>query len=61
MASWLYRLLAQKVGGTYATAEAKTLYHQLLEVSAMVTVEDSRCFASVGTGICLVVEVAGPG
>ena len=42
MASWLYRLLAQKVGGTYATAEAKTLYHQLLEVSATVTVEDSR-------------------
>jgi hypothetical protein len=42
MASWLYRLLAQKVGGTYTTAEAKTLYHQLLEVSATVTVEDSR-------------------
>jgi hypothetical protein len=42
MASWLYRLLAQRVGGTYATAEAKTLYHQLLEVSATVTVEDSR-------------------
>ena len=42
MASWLYRLLAQKVGGIYATAEAKTLYHQLLEVSATVTVEDSR-------------------
>lgn len=42
MASWLYRLLAQKVGGTYASAEAKTLYHQLLEVSATVTVEDSR-------------------
>jgi hypothetical protein len=42
MASWLYRLLAQKVGGTYAHAEAKTLYHHLLEVSATVTVEDSR-------------------
>ena len=33
MASWLYRLLAQQVGGTYAHAEAKTLYHHLLEVS----------------------------
>src|SRR5437016_9948341 len=42
MASWLYRLLAQKVGGTYAHAEAKTLYHHLLEVSATITVEDSR-------------------
>src|SRR5207244_13124320 len=42
MASWLYRLLAQKVGGTYAHAEAKTLYHHLLEVSATITAEDSR-------------------
>jgi hypothetical protein len=42
MASWLYRLLAQKVGGIYAHAEAKTLYHHLLEVSATVTVEDSQ-------------------
>jgi hypothetical protein len=25
LASWLYRLLAQQVGGSYATAEAKTL------------------------------------
>jgi hypothetical protein len=41
MARWLYRLLAQKVGGTYAHAEAKTLYHPLREVSATVTVEDN--------------------
>jgi hypothetical protein len=42
MASWLYRLMAQQVGGTYAHAEAKTLYHHLLEVSATVAVEDNR-------------------
>jgi hypothetical protein len=42
MASWLYRLLAKQVGGTYAHAEAKTLYHHLLEVSATVMVENSR-------------------
>jgi hypothetical protein len=42
MASALYRLLAEKVGGLYRQAEAKTIFHQLLDVSADVVVEEER-------------------
>ena len=38
MASSLYRLLAEKIGGTYDHAQAKTLFHNLLDVSATVVV-----------------------
>jgi hypothetical protein len=38
MASSLYRLLADKIGHTYARAQAKTLYRNLLDVSATVVV-----------------------
>jgi hypothetical protein len=38
MASSLYRLLADKLGGSYRHAQAKTLFHNLLDVSATVTV-----------------------
>jgi hypothetical protein len=39
MASALYRLLADKIGGTYRHAQAKKLFHNLLDVSATVTIE----------------------
>jgi len=42
MASALYRLLAEKVGGLYRNAEAKTIFQQLLDVSADVAVEADR-------------------
>ncbi len=42
MASSLYHLLAEKVGGLYRLAEAKTLFHQRLEVSADVVIEESQ-------------------
>jgi hypothetical protein len=42
MASALYRLLAEKVGGLYRNAEAKTIFQQLLDVSADVTIEADR-------------------
>ncbi len=42
MASSLYRLLAERVGSIYRHAEAKTLFHQLLDVAADVTIDDQR-------------------
>lgn len=42
MASSLYRLLAETIGGLYRQAEAKTIFHQLLDVSADVVSDDSR-------------------
>jgi transposase-like protein len=38
MASSLYRLLADKLGGSYRQAQAKTLFHHLLDVSAAVAI-----------------------
>ena len=38
MASSLYRLLADKLRGSYRHAQAKTLFHHLLDVSATVTI-----------------------
>jgi hypothetical protein len=37
MASSLYRLLVDKIGGLYRHAQAKKLFHNLLDVSATVT------------------------
>jgi hypothetical protein len=47
MASSLYRLLAAKVGGTYRQAEAKTLFHNLLDLGGSVVVEDQRVVVTV--------------
>jgi len=47
MASSLYRLLAEKVGGTYRHAEAKTLFHNLLDLGGSVDVEDQRVVVTV--------------
>ena len=47
MASSLYHLLAEKVGGLYRQAEAKTLFHQLLEVSADVMIEDAQVIVTL--------------
>jgi len=47
MASSLYRLLAEKVAGLYRNAEAKTIFHQLLDVSADVVIEDKRVVVTI--------------
>jgi hypothetical protein len=47
MASTLYRLLAAKVGGLYRHAEAKTIFQQLLDVSADVTIEEERVLVTL--------------
>lgn len=47
MASSLYRLLAEKVGGIYRNAEAKTIFQQLLDVSASVAVEEERVLVTI--------------
>jgi hypothetical protein len=47
MANALYRLLAEKVGGLYRNAEAKTIFQQLLDVSADVAVEGDRVLVTL--------------
>jgi hypothetical protein len=47
MASSLYRLLAEKVGGSYRQAEAKTLFHNLLDLTGGVVIEDERLVVTV--------------
>ena len=47
IASSLYRLLAHKVGGLYRNAEAKTIFQQLLDLSADVAVEEERVFVTM--------------
>jgi len=42
MASSLYRLLAETIGGTYDHAQAKTLFQNLLDISATVEVGPKR-------------------
>jgi hypothetical protein len=42
MASALYRRLADQVGGIYRQAQAKKLFHNLLDVSATVAIESDR-------------------
>jgi hypothetical protein len=47
MASALYRLLADKIGGLYRHAQAKKLFHNLLDVSATVTIEPERVLVTL--------------
>jgi hypothetical protein len=47
MASTLYRLLAEKVGAGYDHAQAKTLFRNLLDVSATVTIEPERVMVTL--------------
>lgn len=47
MASSLYRLLAEKVGGVYRNAEAKTIFQQLLDVSTTVAIEEERVLVTI--------------
>jgi hypothetical protein len=42
MASTLYRLLAERLGRTYLQAQAKTIFNNLLDVSALVTIAADR-------------------
>lgn len=42
MGSTLYRLFAEKIGRGYNHSQAKRLFHNLLEVSATVVIEDDR-------------------
>src|SRR2546426_2402282 len=42
MASSLYRLMAQRVGREYSRAQAKTIFRNLLDISATVTIEERR-------------------
>jgi hypothetical protein len=41
MASSLYRLMAERIGREYARAQAKTLFRQLLDVTATVEVGEA--------------------
>jgi hypothetical protein len=47
MASSLFRLLATKVGGTYQHAQAKTLFHNLLDVSATITIDAKQVMVTL--------------
>ncbi|MGH2362782.1 MAG: hypothetical protein ACRDGM_19825 [bacterium] len=47
MASALYRLLAQKIGGIYASAQAKKIFQNLLDVSATVAIADDCVTATL--------------
>ena len=42
MASSLYRLMAQRIGREYSRAQAKTIFRNLLDIPATVTVEERR-------------------
>jgi hypothetical protein len=47
MASALYRLMADRIGREYAKAQAKTLYRNLLDVSATVRIGDADVIVTV--------------
>lgn len=47
MASALYRLLADKIGGIYRHAQAKKLFHNLLNVSATVTIQPEHVLVTL--------------
>jgi len=42
MASSLYRLIAQRIGREYSRAQAKTIFRNLLDISATVSIEERR-------------------
>ena len=46
-ASSLYRLLADKIGPGYSKAQAKTIFRNLLDVSASVQVEEARVIVTL--------------
>lgn len=47
MASSLYRLLAERIGAIYRQAEAKTLFHNLVDLSASVRIEEDHVVVMV--------------
>ncbi|MGA9624616.1 MAG: hypothetical protein WBL65_21150 [Bryobacteraceae bacterium] len=47
MASSLYRLMARRIGREYERAQPKTIFRNLLDVSAKVDVETSRVVATL--------------
>jgi hypothetical protein len=47
MASSLYRLMADRIGREYAKAQAKTIYRNLLDVSATVRIGDAEVIVTV--------------
>jgi hypothetical protein len=47
MASSLYRLMADRIGREYAKAQAKTIYRNLLDVSATVQIRDAEVIVTV--------------
>src|SRR5262249_41765798 len=47
MASSLYRLLADKIGRAYSKAQAKTIYRNLLDVSATVQIADEQVIVTL--------------
>jgi hypothetical protein len=47
MASSLYRLMADRIGREYAKAQAKTIYRNLLDVSATVQIGDAEVIVTV--------------
>ncbi len=48
MASSLYRLMADRIGREYAKAQAKTIYRNLLDVSATVQIGDEEVIVTRG-------------
>ena len=47
MASSLYRLMADRIGREYAKAQAKTIYRNLLDVSARVKITDEQVIVTL--------------
>ena len=47
MASSLYRLLADQIGREYERAQAKTIFRNLLDVSATVTIDPRRVIVTL--------------
>src|SRR4051812_39295431 len=48
MASSLYRLMADRIGREYAKAQAKTIFRNLLDVSATVQIGDEKVIVTLG-------------
>ena len=47
MASSLYRLMADRIGREYAKAQAKTIFRNLLDVSATVQIGDEEVIVTL--------------
>jgi hypothetical protein len=48
MGSSLYRMLGERVGGAYATAESRHLFRDFVEASARVSVSDQEVHVQFG-------------